>query len=146
MRKLEFSIHINAPKKLVWETMLNPTTYKEWVNVSWPGSSYEGKWQGGETIKFISPGQGGTAAQLIEFQQYDHVTAKHVAVVNADGTLDTTSEIALGWIGTIERYTFIEINNKTELKVEAECTPEWEPMFNDGWPGALEKLKEMCEK
>jgi hypothetical protein len=146
MRKLEFSIYIDAPKKQVWETMLNLKTYKEWVSVSWPGSSYEGIWRGGETIKFVSPGQGGTAAQIIEFQQYDHVAAKHVAVINPDGSLDTTSDIAKGWIGSIERYTFVESNEVTNLKVEIECNPEWEAMFNDGWPGALEKLKVMCEK
>jgi uncharacterized protein YndB with AHSA1/START domain len=145
MRKLEFKININAPKKEVWNTMIKPASYKEWAGVSWPGSTYEGTWKGGETIKFISPGQGGTAAQLTEFQEYDHLLAKHVAVVNPDGTLDTTSETAKDWIGSTERYTFEEKGNTTLLTVDIETTPDWEEMFNDGWPKALKKLKEMCE-
>jgi hypothetical protein len=43
--------------------MLRPEMYKEWANVSWRGSYYEGKWAKGETIRFISPGHGGTMAQ-----------------------------------------------------------------------------------
>lgn len=146
MKKLEFVINIHAPKKKVWETMLNPATYQQWVDVSWPGSYFQGKWKGGETLKFISPGQGGTAATITEFQLYDHVMAKHVAIVNPDGTLDTTSETAQTWIGTTERYSFLEKNHTTELKIEADTKPEWENMFTDGWPNALQKLKEMCER
>ena len=43
MKHLEFKTQIEADKKKVWDTMLRPETYKEWVNVSWPGSYYEGK-------------------------------------------------------------------------------------------------------
>src|SRR5687767_8870663 len=66
MKQLKFSIQINAPKKKVWDTMLQPETYKKWVNVSWPGSYNEGKWATGEKMKFISSGQGGTLASLEE--------------------------------------------------------------------------------
>jgi hypothetical protein len=60
--------------------------------------------------------------------------------------LDRNSPEAKGWIGTTEEYTFTEKNGKTELKVTVNTTPEWESMFNDGWPDALKKLKEICER
>ena len=146
MKHLEFRTQIAADKKTVWDTMLQPETYKEWVNVSWPGSTYEGRWAKGENVRFISPGQGGTMAQLIEQKPYDNILAKHIAVINADGSEDRTSEIARGWIGTTEQYTFKEHDGSTDLIVEIETTPEWEAMFNDGWPNALAKLKEICER
>ena len=145
MKHLEFKTRISADKKKVWNTMLQPETYKEWVSVSWPGSTYEGKWAKGENIKFVSPGHGGTMATLIEQSDYDNVLAKHVAVINPDGSEDRNSAVAKGWIGITERYTFKEKKGTTELTVEIETTPEWENMFNDGWPNALAKLKEMCE-
>ena len=145
MQKLEFSININADRQKVWDTMLHPTTYKKWVSVSWPGAYYEGNWKQGEDIRFISPGAGGTLAHLDDQQPYKHILARHIAVINSDGSEDRTSELAKGWIGTTEAYTFTEKNGKTEVKVEIETTPEWESMFSEGWPDALAKLKEICE-
>ena len=66
--------------------MLNAETYKEWINVSWPGSYYKGNWNQGENVKFISPDAGGTLATLIECKPYEFILAKHVAVINSDGT------------------------------------------------------------
>jgi len=145
MKKLESKIDIPASKQKVWDTMLNPDTYKEWVNAAWPGSYYEGTWKQGENIKFISPGHGGTLATLVECRPYEFVFAKHIAVIKADGTEDRDSDQAKSWIGTTEAYTFTESNGKTELKTEMNTDPEWEKML-DGWPKALAKLKEICER
>ena len=146
MKHLEFKTQIEAGKKKVWDTMLRPETYKEWVNVSWPGSYYEGNWAKGENVRFISPGNGGTMATLLEQKTYDNILAKHIAVINADGSEDRNSDVAKGWIGTMERYTFKENKGKTVVKVEIDTTPEWESMFTEGWPNALAKLKELCER
>ncbi len=146
MKRLEFSTQISAPKKKVWDTMLQPATYKEWVNVSWPGSYYEGKWAKGENLKFLAPKHGGTLATVVEHTPYETILARHIAAINSDGSEDRTSVVAKGWIGTTERYTFTEHNSKTTVTIGIETTPEWEKMFNDGWPNALKKLKEICER
>ena len=146
MKHLEYKIEIDAPRKKVWETMLGRDTYKQWVSNSWPESDYEGKWATGEKIRFTGAGQGGTMAELEKVKPYDEVFARHVAVINADGSEDRTSDVAKGWIGITERYVFIEQDGKTTLRVEIETQPDWEKMFDDGWPGALEDLKKICEK
>ena len=145
MKKLEFKIDISANRQKVWDTMLHPETYKEWTNVSWPGSDYKGNWKQGEDIRFISPSGEGTLATLVEIRPYEFILADHIAVINKDGTEDRTSEVAKGWVGITESYTFTEKNGKTELKVEINTHPDWEKMFNDGWPKALAKLKEISE-
>ncbi len=146
MKKLEFKIDIAANPQKVWDTMLSPETYKEWVNVSWPGSYYEGNWKQGENLRFLSPGRGGTLATLIEHRPYEFSMAKHIAVINSDGTEDRDSEVAKGWIGSTEAYTFTENDGETELKVEVNTNPGWEKMFTDDLPKALGKLKEICER
>ena len=146
MKHLQFKTEIAADKKKVWNTMLNPETYKKWVDVAWPGSYFEGVWAKGEKIRFISPGQGGTLAVLREQKPYDTILAEQVAVINPDGSEDRDSKVAQGWIGTTERYTFKEENGKTNLVVEINTPPAWAEMFEDGWPKALDRLKEMCEK
>ena len=146
MKKLESKIDIAASPKKVWDTMLKPDTYKEWVNAAWPGSYYEGNWREGENLRFISPGQGGTLATVVEYRPHEYIKAQHIAVINPDGTEDRDSETARGWIGTTESYSFTEKNGKTELKTEMNTSPEWEKMFADGWPKALAKLKEISER
>lgn len=146
MKRLEFSTQINAPKKKVWDTMLQPATYKEWVNASWPGSYYEGTWAKGENLKFLAPKHGGTLATVAEHTPYETILARHIASINRDGSEDRTSAVAKGWIGTTERYTFTESNGKTTVTIVIETTPEWENMFNEGWPNALKRLKEICER
>jgi hypothetical protein len=130
----------------VWNTMLNKATYDAWTGVAWPGSSYQGEWKEGTTIKFVGPDGSGTVAQFEKLTPYEHVFAKHIAVLEKGGTEDTTSESAQAWIGTTEAYTFTEKDGATELAVDIETTPEWEKMVNDGWPKALQALKELCEK
>ena len=146
MKTLEFSIQISSDKEKVWATMLHPETYKEWVSETWPGSFYEGIWEPGEEIRFISPGRGGTLATISELRPYECIQAEHIAVINADGSEDRESEVAKGWIGTEERYTFTGHNGKTEVKVRITTSPSWEKMFSDDWPTALSKLKEVCER
>src|ERR1700743_3527339 len=110
MKKLEFKIDIAANREKVWNIMLNPETYKEWVNISCPGSYYEGNWKQGEKVRLISPGHGGTLTTIVENRQFEFIMAKHIAVVNPDGTEDRDSGVAKGWIGTIETYTLTENN------------------------------------
>ncbi len=50
------------------------------------------------------------------------------------------------WAPSFENYTFIAKDSKTELQVDLDIADEWKDMFEDMWPKALEKLKELCEK
>jgi uncharacterized protein YndB with AHSA1/START domain len=147
MKKLEFNVDFNADVQKVWDIIIDPVKYKEWVSVSFPGSYFVGNWKKGENIRFIGPDGGGTMANLEEVKQNEFIAAKHVAVINKDNSEDRTSEMAKGWIGTTETYTFSKNKQGSHLKVEVgNLKPEWESMFADSWPKLLEKLKEMTEK
>lgn len=146
MKKLEYRVSINAPAEKVWNAMLNRDTYEEWTAESWPSSTYEGNWKQGEEIRFVSKDGTGTLAHLKSVQPHQYISAEHIAVLGKGGTEDRSSDMAKGWIGTLENYTFIENNGKTELLVEIHTNPAWEKMFNDGWPGGLNKLKEIAER
>jgi uncharacterized protein YndB with AHSA1/START domain len=146
MEHLEYEVVISAPANKVWETMLQKESYKQWVGKSWPGSSYEGKWEQGEKIRFIGPDGGGTLAEFLEVKPNKRILARHIAILGPGGTEDRTSEMAKGWIGTIEGYTFDEHDGKTTLTVSIETTPEWRQMFDDGWPASLEELKRITER
>lgn len=146
MKELVYTIAIHAGKQKVWQTMLAPDTYKEWVGAAWPGSLFEGKWGQGENLRFVSKDGAGTLATIVDYKLYDYLQAKHIAILLNGGIEDRDSDFAKGWIGTLESYTFTEQHGQTLLKVELNTKPEWAEMFNEGWPKALAKLKEICEQ
>jgi uncharacterized protein YndB with AHSA1/START domain len=145
MKTLEYKINIDASVKKVWEKMLSPDTYREWVAASWPGSFYKGEWKQGEKISFVGNDESGTLAKLVEVKPHQSILAEHIAVLQPGGIEDRDSEVAKGWVGGTEKYNFRESNGETELLVTIKTNPAWEQMFNDGWPAALEELKRICE-
>lgn len=146
MKHLEFKIEISSPAKKVWETMLNKETYEQWVSKSWPNSSYDGKWEQGQKIKFVGPDGSGTLAEMVEVKPYQSILARHIAVLGPGGTEDRTSDVAKGWIGTMEGYKFAEQQGKTTVTVSIDTPPDWANMFEEGWPTALEELKRITER
>lgn len=146
MEKLKFSIAIACDKQKVWDTMLQPETYKEWVGASWPDSSYKGQWVENADIRFICEDGSGTLAHIESLVPYQYILAKHVAILNAGGVEDRDSEFAKNWIGITESYTYNAMPEGTELVIEIQTQPEWKAMFVEGWPNALAKLKTMCEQ
>jgi uncharacterized protein YndB with AHSA1/START domain len=151
MNKLHFETEITAPKATVWNTMLNHGTYEKWVSAGWGSSTYEGEWERGSRMKFFGTDEsgavsGGTVAEIVDVKPYEFVLARHVAMLTVGGAEDTDSEMAKGWVGITEDYYFTEEGGVTALKVEIRTNPAWAHMFQDGWPKALAKLKELCEK
>ncbi len=147
MKTLTYEISIGASPQKVWKCMLEKETYKEWTNVSWPGSYYDGEFKEGEQIKFLSSTSGGgilARVKTIEHNKFTYV--EHIGLISADGDVDSESDAAKGWIGTAEKYYFLPEGDGTHLKVEMEINPEWAEMFNKDWPVAINKLKEICER
>ncbi|HEY0434065.1 MAG TPA: SRPBCC domain-containing protein [Chitinophagaceae bacterium] len=145
MNDYQFNTTIKASAEKVWNTMLGPETYKQWIAAAWPGSFFEGKWKKGEKIRFLSPKGGGTVALLTAFEPYHLITAKHVAVVSPDGSEETTSEDARSWIGSTENYVLEESGGITKLTVNMQIDPSWAGMFDEAWPKGLAALKALCE-
>ncbi|NWF90348.1 MAG: SRPBCC domain-containing protein [Ignavibacteriaceae bacterium] len=149
MEKLHFKIEIDAPKEKVWNTMLEDKTYRIWTEAFAPGSHYVGSWEKGSKILFLGPGEngklGGMVSKIKENRKYDFLSIEHLGMVN-DGKEDTSSDEVKNWAGALENYTFKEKNGKTEVVVEMDSNENYSEMFNDMWPKALKKLKELAEK
>ena len=145
MKTLIFKTLISASKQKVWDTMIEPETYAAWTGEVWPASYYVGEWKTGENLSFIGASGSGTLATLLDCNPYDHILAKHIAVLLPGGAEDRESEMACGWINSLEEYTFGEKDGATELTVSMTVGPDWETMFNHDWPKAMAKLKAVCE-
>ena len=145
MKQLDYSIRIEASNSHVWETMLEREKYEQWVKAFSENSTFEGTWEQGGTIHFVDPNLGGTKAILEIFEPPNCILAKHVALIGKDGIVDTTSEAAKQWIGSTEKYIFLEHEGHTDLKIEMNTDEAFEEMFNTCWPEALENLKALSE-
>lgn len=147
MKTMHFETTIDASPEKVWDTMLDKETYQQWVDVSWPGSSYQGEWKKGAQIRFTGGESGaGTLAEITELDPYKKLVAVHIAVLLDGGVEDRDSDMAKGWIGSTEAYTFTKENGSTKVDVEISTPPDWAPMFEEGWPKALVALKQLAEK
>ncbi|OGD21222.1 MAG: ATPase [Candidatus Aminicenantes bacterium RBG_16_63_16] len=148
MKKLRFSVVINAPKEKVWKTMLENDTYRKWTDVFSPGSYYVGDWSEGSKILFLAPGEKGEmgmVGRIRDSRPYEYVSIEHLGLVQ-NGEEDTSSDAAKGWAGGYENYTFKEKEGGTEVIVDLNTPDEFKKMLEDTWPQALQKLKALSEE
>ncbi len=145
MADLHYSKQINAPREKVWDVLLGDATYREWTSVFMPGSYYQGDWSEGSTMLFLGPGaegekEGGMKALVKENRAQEFVSLEYGAEIR-NGV-----EVPMAGSG-LENYTLQDKDGGTELSIDLLNVPdEYSDMFNEGWPKALEKLKELAEK
>ena len=149
MRKLHFSILINGPKEKVWHTMLDDKHYREWTSAFSPGSYYKGDWSKGSKILFLGPDpetgeESGMVSRIAENRPYEFISIEHYGIVQDGKEIITGPEVE-GWAGSLENYTFSEVKGKTLLAVDMDSNAEFKSYFEETWPNALKKLKELCE-
>ena len=145
MTDLHYSTQINAPREKVWDVMLGDATYREWASVFMPGSYYQGDWSEGSRMLFLGPGaegekEGGMAAVVKENRPQEFISLEYHAEIR-NGV-----EIPMEGNG-FENYTLRDHDGGTEVSIDLLNLPdEYAGMFDDSWPKALEKLKEIAEK
>ncbi len=149
MEKVHQSIQINAPVAKVWDTMLNEETYKQWASEFSPDGYYKGDWNQGSKIVFLGPDpqtgeESGMIGRIAENRLHEFVSVEYLGVYG-NGVEDTTSEEAKKWTPSFENYTFTETDGVTEVLVEIDVPSDYKSMFDEMWPKALAKLKEICE-
>ncbi len=76
----------------------------------------------------------------------EYMSFRHIGMVRKDGTEITEGEQVEAWAGAEENYILKETGGKTEVTVELDISKQYEEMFSDMFPKALQKLKEICEQ
>jgi uncharacterized protein YndB with AHSA1/START domain len=149
MQTLHFEISINAPVEKVYDTMIHPQGYKEWTKAFCDTSYYSGSWEKGSKMLFIGVNkegkQEGMVSRIKENIPYQLISIEHLGILN--GPEEITSGPAVdGWNGALENYNFSYENGKTTLVVNMDSNEQFKTFFEQTWPKALQKLKEMCEQ
>lgn len=144
MKTQHFDIFIQAPRKHVWSTMLQPVSYEQWTAPFSEGSRFEGSWDQGSRIRFLGPEGGGMVAEIAENRPGEFVSIRHLGFIQ-NGVEDTTSEAIRAWAPCYENYTFIDEAGGTRLKVDSDVFGDYEAFMAETWPRALAQLKSLCE-
>ena len=145
MIKVNFSAAIHAPKQRVWYVLWEKSFYEQWTRLFAEGSTVKTDgWKEGSMVQFLGPNENGMVSMVIANKPNEYMSFRHLGIVK-DGVEDTTSDEATGWAGAMENYTLKEENGIIVLTVEMETTEEYKDYFNNKWPKALAKVKELSE-
>lgn len=148
MDKKQYVIEIDAPKEKVWSTLWNDATYREWTSAFTEGSWAQTDWETGSKVLFLDGKGSGMVSVIVENKPNEFMSIKHLGTVK-DGVENTESEEIKQWAGAMENYTLKTVDGNTQVLVEMNFTglsPEMLNYFEQTWPKALNKLKEVAEK
>jgi|SRR5690606_36966146 len=151
MKTITYTININAPASKVYGIMLgldNKKTYEAWTALFNPTSTYEGSWEKGSKIVFVGSDEqgniGGMIAEIAENIPNKFISIKHYGIIE-DGKEIIDGPKVENWAGALENYSFSEHNGTTSITVNVDTNDEYINYFDETWPKALNKLKEICE-
>ena len=145
MTKLTFSTTINAPKELVWRTMLDDETYREWTSAFQEGSYAVTDWKPGSKALFLAPDGSGMVSRIVEHRPNWFLSLEHVGILK-NGVEDVDSPEVKSWAGARENYMLREHGGHVTLTIEMDTTDEHRQTFQDTWPKALAALKNAVER
>lgn len=140
MKKLQFSIEINAPKEKVWEALWNDTNYRNCTSAFQEGAYFKGSLEKGSEVKFLGPENNGMFGIVEENVPFEKMYFLHKGEIAAgEKQPETYGDDA------IERYDLEEKNGGTALTATMNAPEDYIPYFADVFPKALEMVKQIAE-
>ncbi|WP_461788222.1 SRPBCC family protein [Pedobacter sp.] len=144
MERLYFKTEINASKEKVWDILFDEKSYPQWTSVFSEGSRAVTDWQKGSKALFLNTEGNGMVSEIADRITNEYLSIKHLGFYN-NGVEDLESEEVKKWNGAHENYKLSTLDGKSILSVEMDSTQEYKSYFEETWPKALEKVKELAE-
>jgi reverse gyrase len=145
MKTLEFKIFINAPREKVWQILWENESYREWASVFCDGTYAVSDWKEGDVVHFLSPGGMGINSIILKRVDDEYMAFKHLSEIKEYKVL-STDESQEGWSGAMETYRLISTENGTLLEATMDMVEKYTDYFEETYPKAFEKIKELSEK
>ena len=141
LNQMHFDIDIDAPREKVWRVLWDDASFRDWSSVFAEGSYAVSDWKEGSTVQFIDPSNNSGMQAIIEKKRpNEFISFRHEAELK-DGKVQPPA----AWSGAHENYTLTSSNGRTLLKVDLDAADEHQKMFNDKFPKALKRIKELSE-
>jgi uncharacterized protein YndB with AHSA1/START domain len=144
LKRLQWTIAIAAPASKVYQMLVGPESYTQWTSAFGDGLYFEGSWQPGQRIRFLTPQGHGVTSEIAENGPNEFLSICHLGYIADDGVEDTSSKAIRAWAPAYENCTFTATPQGTKLTVDQDITEDFEGMA-ETWPKALATLKALCE-
>ncbi|MEI6950600.1 SRPBCC domain-containing protein [Paraflavisolibacter sp. H34] len=144
MKKLQFSIDVNAPREKVWKVLWDDATYRSWTSVFSEGSHAVSDWKEGSKIYFLSANGDGMNSVIAKNIPNEFMSFQHLGMLKDGKEVPPDAETEK-WAGALENYTLKGHNGATTLTVDMDATEEFEAYFQEKLPQALDKVKQLAE-
>lgn len=143
MKKMQFTIEIEATHEHVWKTLWNDITFRDWSSIIDEGTFMLGTMKEGSEVQFISSINGyGVTSTIEKMIHSQYVLFRHQADTKEKGQ-DTRE---MEWTGGQESYSLEVVDNITRLTVNMDVPIHQEETFANLVPRALERVKELAEE
>jgi uncharacterized protein YndB with AHSA1/START domain len=139
------SVEINAPKKKVWDVLLNPKFINTWTSEFSEGSHVEAHWSVGGTVLYKDKNGYGLKGKVTDNKPNELLRVEYEAVLRA-GVEDYESSEFENWKGCSDTYLLSEKNVVTHLSIESTVPTDYFESFSSLWDKALNKIRELSEK
>ena len=144
VNRIQFTVTIKATAAVVWHHITSLESYKHWASAFAEDSIFQGTWDTGSKIRFLSPSGDGMVAEIAESRRNEFISIRHLGFIS-NGTEDTMSDAVRSWAPAYENYTLLLAPEGTKMVVEQDVAAEWGEYLTQAWPKALNLLKELCE-
>jgi len=144
MNPLEYSIEIKATPEKIWNTLWDDTTYRKWVSVFHEGTYYVTDWKKGSSVQFLNLDGNGVYGLIHENIPYQFLSIHHLGEVK--NHINQPIEDS-NYSDVFENYTLLEIDNNTyKLVIQLTNFEAYQSYFDQTFPLALDKVKELAEQ
>jgi uncharacterized protein YndB with AHSA1/START domain len=144
MKKVKFSVDINASPEKTWKTLWDDITYRKWTSAFSEGSHAVTDWKEGSKVHFIGTTGEGMYSMIAKKVPNEFMSFRHIGVMK-DGKELPLDEESRKWSGAMENYKLEGNPSSTKLSVEMDVADEFENYFNDAFPKALSIVKDISE-
>jgi uncharacterized protein YndB with AHSA1/START domain len=144
MQRATYSVTIHAPKEKVWHVLLEDATYRQWTSAFHEGSYAVTDWKEGSSATFLTPEGEGMFSRIAAHRPNEFLSIEHLGTIK-DGQEMLDDEQSKEWKGAHENYKVQESGGVTTLTIEMDLTEQYKAYFDEVWPKALAKVKEIAE-
>lgn len=143
MKKMIFSIKIQAVKERVWKILWEDKTFRQWANCIDEGTYMLGELKEGNEVQFISSVNGYGVTSVIEkLVPKEFILFRHIADTKEFGKHRREKD----WTEGTESHSLVEKDGVTTLTVTFDVPHELEEIFQVRFPKALERIKFLAEE
>ncbi|MCU0395057.1 MAG: SRPBCC domain-containing protein [Chitinophagaceae bacterium] len=141
MQRLMYHIAIAAAPERVWFVLWNDYTYRQWTSVFGEGSYAVSTWEAGSRVHFLLPDGRGMYARIAE-----HVPGVKMVIEHLGPILNFQEQAPDPSLAKVcESYMLEKQDGKVLLQASVDAEESFVPFFNERFPLALERVRQMAE-